>query len=77
MSEVSFKAKWGQINLLFIANFLSLVGNGLSAIAIPWFVYDLTGNAVVTATIAIAGQLPNIMVGLFSGPLIDHFSAKM
>ncbi|WP_109315305.1 MFS transporter [Pseudovibrio ascidiaceicola] len=76
MSDITLKAKWGQISLLFSANFLSLLGNGLSTIAIPWFVYDLTGNAVITATIAIAGQLPNIVVGLFSGPLIDRFSAR-
>ncbi|QUS58945.1 MFS transporter [Pseudovibrio brasiliensis] len=76
MSDTILKARWGQISLLFSANFLSLLGNGLSAIAIPWFVYDLTGNAVITATVAIAGQLPNIIVGLFSGPLIDRYSAR-
>lgn len=76
MSEVAFRARWGQISSLFCAHFLSLVGNGLSAIAIPWFVYDLTGNAVLTASIAVAGQLPNIVTGLFSGPIIDRFSAR-
>lgn len=77
MPETTIRARWGQISLLFSAHFLSLVGNGLSAIAIPWFVFDLTGNAFVTAGVAVAGQLPNILVGLFSGPLIDRFSAKI
>ncbi|WP_165901978.1 MFS transporter [Reinekea marinisedimentorum] len=61
---------------LYVANSLSLIGNVLSELAVPWFVYELTGSATATAGVMIAGQLPNILVGLFSGQFIDRFSAK-
>ena len=60
---------------LYSANALSLLGNVLSELAVPWFVYELTGSATATAGIIFAGQLPNILVGLFSGRFIDRFSA--
>ncbi|MBV7336781.1 MFS transporter [Chloroflexi bacterium TSY] len=71
-----FQTQWAELWVLLTANAMSLIGNSLSAIAIPWFVYEITGSALTTAGVVLAGQLPNIVIGFFSGPLIDRFSAK-
>ncbi len=75
MSSQSPSGKRALLSL-FSANTLSLLGNVLSELAVPWFVYELTGSATATAGIVFAGQLPNILVGLFSGRFIDRFSAR-
>ena len=68
--------KWLEITLLLSAKSVSFVGNTLSVFAIPWFVFELTGSPMITAGIVVAGQLPNIFIGLFSGYLIDRLSPR-
>lgn len=68
--------RWRELLALLTANALSMIGNTMTVIAIPYFVYELTGSATATAGIVLAGQLPNIIVGLLGGHLIDRFSAK-
>jgi len=76
MNNTKRTIRWAEFNVLLTANTLSMIGNSLSAIAIPWFVFELTGSALATAGVVMAGQLPNLIVGLLSGPLIDKYSAK-
>jgi MFS family permease len=68
--------KWRELTALLSANALSMIGNSISAIAIPVFVLNMTGSATFTAVIVMAGQIPNILVGIVSGHFIDRFSAK-
>ncbi len=68
--------QWTEFRALLSANALSMIGNQLTVIAIPWFVYQLTGSATTTSLVVVAGQLPNVLTGLFSGYFIDRFSAK-
>jgi MFS family permease len=68
--------RWRELTALLSANSLSMIGNYLSAIAIPIFVLELTGSATFAASIVMAGQLPNLLAGFFSGHFIDRFSAK-
>jgi MFS family permease len=68
--------KYRELFALFSANALSMIGNSLSAIAIPWFVYEITGSATATAGVVLAGQLPNLLIGLLGGHFIDRYSAK-
>ncbi|MDB1124233.1 MFS transporter [Vibrio algarum] len=63
-----------HVGALYLANALTLTGNSLTAIAIPWFIHDVTGSAMATAGVVLAGQLPHILASLFSGPFIDRFS---
>ncbi|MDP6960017.1 MAG: MFS transporter [Dehalococcoidia bacterium] len=76
MNCLKHSSAWTEVSVLLTANTLSMIGNSLSTIAIPWFVFELTGSAIATAGIVLAGQLPNLVVGLISGPFIDRFSAR-
>jgi MFS family permease len=64
------------IPALVAAAGISSIGNNLTAIAIPWFVYVTTGSATQTGLVAFAGLLPIAIGGLFSGPIIDRLGFK-
>jgi MFS family permease len=49
-----------------------MVGNMLTAIAIPWFVLQTTGSATQTGITGFFSILPVIVAGLFGGALIDR-----
>ncbi|MEZ8374982.1 MFS transporter [Vibrio cyclitrophicus] len=68
--------KESHVEALYLANALTLIGNSLTAIAIPWFVHDVTGSAMVTAGVVLVGQLPHIIASIFSGTIIDRLSPQ-
>ncbi|MBI5567013.1 MAG: MFS transporter [Chloroflexi bacterium] len=57
---------------LYTANAISMVGNMLTAIAIPWFVLQTTGSATQTGITGFFSILPVVIAGLFGGTLIDR-----
>jgi MFS family permease len=61
---------------LFAANAISLVGNVLSAIAIPWFVLQTTGSATQTGITGFFTVLPVVLAGFFGGTLVDRLGYK-
>jgi len=61
---------------LFTANGISLVGNVLSAIAIPWFVLQTTGSATQTGITGFFNVLPVVLAGFFGGTLVDRLGYK-
>lgn len=46
---------------LIAANTISFIGNALAGIAIPWFVLQTTGSAVLTGVAAFANTLPLVL----------------
>jgi len=61
---------------LFTANAISLVGNVLTAIAIPWFVLQTTGSATRTGITGFFTVLPVMLAGFFGGTLVDRWGYK-
>lgn len=61
---------------LLTANAISLVGNMLSAIAIPWFVLQTTGSAIQTGITGFFTVLPVVLAGFFGGTLVDRLGYK-
>src|SRR5919109_1973419 len=61
---------------LFTANAISLVGNMLTAIAIPWFVLQTTGSATQTGITGFFTVLPVVLAGFFGGTLVDRLGYK-
>jgi MFS family permease len=64
------------IYALLAANAISLTGNMMSAVAIPWFVLQTTGSAAQTGLSAFASTLPIFFSGLIGGVLVDRVGAK-
>lgn len=61
---------------LLSANAISLTGNVLTMIAIPWFVLQTTGSPSKTGLTAFFTALPAIIAGVFGGTIIDRLGYK-
>ena len=58
------------------ADAVSLVGNSLTGLAIPWFVLETTGSAARTGLVAFAGLVPTVLAAFFGGALVDRLGFK-
>jgi MFS family permease len=58
------------------ANAVSMLGNVLSLIAIPWFVLETTGSASKTGLTGFAAALPFIIAGIFGGAIVDRLGFR-
>jgi MFS family permease len=61
---------------LLSANIVSLIGNELTFIAIPWFVLQTTGSAARTGITAAVSVVAMIVAGFFAGALVDRLGYK-
>jgi MFS family permease len=61
---------------LLAANAVSLSGNALSNIALPWFVLEITGSAAMTGLTAFFGTLPLVIGAFFGGTVADRIGHK-
>ncbi len=64
------------ILVLLGANALSLIGNTLTAVALPWFVLVTTGSPVRAGLVGFAQVLPGFIAGLFGGTVVDRLGYK-
>jgi MFS family permease len=58
--------------VLLTANVISVTGNMLTFVAVPWFVLQSTGSPARAGLVAFASTLPVVLAALLGGPLIDR-----
>lgn len=56
--------------------FLTVFGNSLTALAVPWFVLETTGSAARTGLTAAVTVIPMIIATFFGGALVDRSSHR-
>ena len=61
---------------LFSANAVSLTGNVMALLAIPWFVLDTTGSATKTGVTVFFNLLAVVLAGFFGGALVDRLGYR-
>ncbi len=61
---------------LIVAQVISLAGNILTMLAIPWFVLVTTGSASRAGITVAVGGAPIIIAGLFGGVIVDRLGYK-
>lgn len=61
---------------LFAANVISISGNVMALIAIPWFVLKTTNSASQTGLTAAVTALPAVVAAFFGGVLVDRIGYK-
>jgi len=61
---------------LFTANAISMTGNMITMVAIPWFVLKTTGSATEMGITGFFNVLPVVLAGLFGGALVDRLGYK-
>jgi len=57
---------------LLLANTISLIGEALTMIAIPWYVYETTGSATKMGLVGAFTFLPRIIATFFGGAIVDR-----
>jgi MFS family permease len=61
---------------LYAADVISLAGNAVSQIAIPWYVLTTTGSATLTALVVFFNFLPIVLAAFFGGVLVDRLGFR-
>ena len=64
------------LTVLLSTNFLSLVSNQLTALAVPWFVLVLTGSATKMGITAAATLLPAVVMTFLGGAIADRTNER-
>lgn len=59
-----------------LADALSLLGNAVVAIALPWIVLSRTGEATAAGTVAASSAVPAVLAALAGGVLIDRLGRR-
>jgi MFS family permease len=62
--------------LLWFGGLISFAGDWALIIALPVFVYDLTGSTLATGAMFIAQTLPRLLFGPLAGVLVDRWDRK-
>jgi MFS family permease len=76
MSSSSTRSRHIPFAALIAANAVSMHGNALAAIAIPWFVLEATGSAARTGVVAFAGLAPYVLGSFLGGVVVDRMGFR-
>ena len=61
---------------LWVGQVLSQIGDGVSKVALLYFVYDLTDSALQMSVIGILETIPPLVLGAFAGVYLDRIPKK-
>ncbi len=61
---------------LYAADVISLSGNAVAQLAIPWFVLTTTGSASLTALAVFFNFLPIVLAAFFGGVIVDRLGFR-
>ena len=62
--------------LLWLGGLISFAGDWVLLIALPVFVYDLTGSTLATGAMFIAQSLPRLLFGSLAGVFVDRWDRR-
>jgi MFS family permease len=61
---------------LYTADAISLTGNAVAQIAIPWYVLTTTGSATLTALVVFFNFVPIVLAVFFGGVVVDRLGFR-
>ena len=77
-NAVELKGEKEQMNrrfwIIMSGHTISMLGTSFGTIAQAWLVYELTGSKLAMGTILMMGTLPETLLRLLGGPLVDRFN---
>src|SRR5690606_18972291 len=65
------------VQVLWITSLVSIFGNMLTAVAVPWFVLETSGSASKTGLTAAVTVIPVIIATFLGGALVDRMSYRV
>ena len=66
-----------NVRWLFAGQLISQIGEGLSKVALLWFVYNTTESALKMTLVGVLQTVPPLVFGPFAGVLLDRVSKRM
>lgn len=66
-----------DFGLILLSQLVSQVGDGISKLALLWFVYSITGSPLKTTAIGLLQTIPPIVCGPLIGVLVDRVPKKL
>ncbi len=73
----SERAGWSSFGLMWIGQFVSLVGSRITAFAFGVFVFEQTNSASAYTVILLLAGLPGLLLAPFAGALVDRFDRRL
>ena len=65
-----------NFSLLWFGGLVSLTGDWMLRIALPAYVFDLTGSTLATGAMFIAATVPNVLLGSMAGVFVDRWDRQ-
>ncbi|MHB8645842.1 MAG: MFS transporter [Thermomicrobiales bacterium] len=62
--------------LLWVGQLVSVFGDWVLLIALPFYIFDLTGSALATGAMFMAANLPRVLLGSVAGVFVDRWNRK-
>lgn len=62
--------------LLWFGGLISMIGDWMLFVALPIYVYQLTGSTLATSATFVAGLLPRLLLGSIAGVFVDRWDRK-
>jgi MFS family permease len=66
-----------NVRWLYAGQLISQIGEGVSKVALLWFVYNLTESALKMTLVGVLQTVPPLVFGPFAGVLLDRMSKRM
>ena len=66
-----------DFGLVWSGQFISQIGDGISRLALLWFVYAVTGSPIKTSVIGLLQTIPPIVLGPIIGVYVDRLPKKV
>lgn len=66
----------GPLYALYVADSISLTGNAVAQLAVPWFVLVTTGSPALTGLAVFFNFLPVVIAGVFGGVIVDRLGFR-
>ncbi|HCI79913.1 MAG TPA: MFS transporter, partial [Ktedonobacter sp.] len=65
-----------NFSLLWIGNFISMMGDWILLVALPFYVFLRTGSALASGAMFIVEVIPTLLLGSVAGVFVDRWSRK-
>ena len=60
------------LRLIFIANFVSMIGSGMNMAAVTWFILQATHSEMSLSALVVLQTIPALLMLPFTGVIIDR-----
>jgi MFS family permease len=65
-----------NFSLLWVGQFISIIGDWVLFIALPFYTFSLTGSVLATGAMFIVSTLPRLLLGSVAGVFVDRWDRK-